>query len=360
MPTAVVKPICRKYGRIRTVPVASLGLRLTSSFGDAGKASRFGTLSYASSQNSSITRRAHHPLAPNRSPTSLVPVPTTQVVNRSGHSWEDRDKSARTPLGLPTCAAAHLRARGQLRSVTRDVRTHVGMACQTGPAMSAATVLDREMFAEAEAARLLRLPQSTLHYWLEGGDQRGKTHKPILRIEPTGSRSVTWAEFVEAGLLRCYRNHRVPMNELRTFIERLRSAYGVPYPLAHHQPFVSGRQLVYKAQLDSNLDSDFFLVSVSNNQLVLTTPSQEFVERVRWADDIAVGWRPHDDPHSPVVMTPDVRFGRPAVSGISTDVIWEHEQAGEDPNEIAEAFDLDLDDVHWALSYEYSVRAKAA
>jgi uncharacterized protein (DUF433 family) len=171
---------------------------------------------------------------------------------------------------------------------------------------------------------------------------------------------VTWAEFVEAGLLRSYRNLRVPMNELRAFIDRLRSEYGVPYPLAHQQPFVSGRQLVYKAQVDSNLDGDFCLVSVANDQLVLTTASQEFVERVRWANDIAVAWRPHDDRRSPVLMTPDIRFGRPAVSGISTDVIWEHEQSGEDINEIAEAFGLDLDDVRWALSYEYSVRAKAA
>jgi len=31
------------------------------------------------------------------------------------------------------------------------------------------SVLEREMFSEAEAARLLELPQSTLHYWLEGG-----------------------------------------------------------------------------------------------------------------------------------------------------------------------------------------------
>ena len=31
------------------------------------------------------------------------------------------------------------------------------------------TVLDREMYSEAEAARLLGLPQNTLNYWLEGG-----------------------------------------------------------------------------------------------------------------------------------------------------------------------------------------------
>jgi hypothetical protein len=31
------------------------------------------------------------------------------------------------------------------------------------------SVLEREMFSEAEGARLLRVPQSTLHWWLDGG-----------------------------------------------------------------------------------------------------------------------------------------------------------------------------------------------
>lgn len=79
------------------------------------------------------------------------------------------------------------------------------------------SVLDREMFAEAEAARLLRVPQNTLNYWLEGGKYRGRQYKPVVPEQPRGSRApVTWAEFVEAGLLREYRRtHRVPMAELR-------------------------------------------------------------------------------------------------------------------------------------------------
>ncbi|MGH3404203.1 MAG: hypothetical protein ACRDRJ_17115 [Streptosporangiaceae bacterium] len=52
------------------------------------------------------------------------------------------------------------------------------------------------MFAEAEAARLLQLHQSTLHYWLEGREIRGRRYQPVIRPEPTGSRAVTWAEFV--------------------------------------------------------------------------------------------------------------------------------------------------------------------
>jgi hypothetical protein len=73
-------------------------------------------------------------------------------------------------------------------------------------------VLDREMYSETEAARLLRVAKSTLHYWLEGGVRRGRRYSPVIRVEPRESRIVTWAEFIEAGLLRQYRrDHGVPM-----------------------------------------------------------------------------------------------------------------------------------------------------
>jgi hypothetical protein len=100
------------------------------------------------------------------------------------------------------------------------------------------------MYSEAEASRLLRVAQSTLNYWLEGGVRRGKTYKPIIRPEPKGGRAaVTWAEFIEAGLLREYRRrHNVPMAELRAFIDHLLDRYRVPYPLAHERPFVAARR----------------------------------------------------------------------------------------------------------------------
>jgi hypothetical protein len=98
-------------------------------------------------------------------------------------------------------------------------------------------VLDREIFSEAEAARLLGVAQATLHYWLEGGTRRSKEYPPVIRTTPRDKRSVTWAEFVEAGMLRQYRRElMVPMHELRSFIDRLRDRLGIPYPLAHAQP----------------------------------------------------------------------------------------------------------------------------
>jgi uncharacterized protein (DUF433 family) len=220
-------------------------------------------------------------------------------------------------------------------------------------------VLEREMYSEAEAARLLRLAQGTLHYWLEGGVRRGKRYKPVIRQEPKDARSVTWAEFVEAGLLRQYRReHKVPMPELRAFIETLRQELRVPYPLAHERPFVgTGRQLVVEAQEESKLDPEFFLVAVARQQLVLTPASQSFVDRVEWEQGVAASWRPHDDSESPVRVHPLQRFGRPTVAGISTEVLWEHEYAGESVDEIADAFSLRPSGVRWALSYENSLRA---
>ncbi|MEV4420202.1 DUF433 domain-containing protein [Patulibacter sp. NPDC049589] len=170
---------------------------------------------------------------------------------------------------------------------------------------------------------------------------------------------MTWAEFIEAGLLRQYRTaHGVPMTELRDVIDALRRELGVPYPLADRRPFVGvGRRLVVEAEEEAGLSPEFSLVAVSREQLVLTSPSQSFVDRVTWDDDLAVAWRPHDDHDSRVVMDPTRRFGRPSVYGISTEVIWEHEDAGEGVEDIAAAFDLDTPDVRWALAYENASRA---
>jgi uncharacterized protein (DUF433 family) len=219
-------------------------------------------------------------------------------------------------------------------------------------------VLEREMYSEAEAARYLRVAQNTLNYWLEGGTRRGRTYPPVIRLEPRGRRApVTWAEFVEAGLLRSYRRSGIPMAELRAFIDLLRERIEIPYPLADRRPYVAGRRLVLEAQEQAGLDPDFWLVVDVRGQLMLLSPSDEFVQRVTWEGDVAARWRPHDDQASPMEIDPDLRGGRPAVGGISTSVIWEHDDAGEDHEDLAMDFGLTVEQVRWALAFETSLRA---
>lgn len=220
------------------------------------------------------------------------------------------------------------------------------------------TVLEREMYTEPQAARLLRVAPSTLHYWLEGGTRRNKTYKPVIRADATGSNRITWAEFIEAGLLRQYRQDlQVPMLELRNFIELLRDRFGVPYPLAHQLPYVAERKLVVEAQDEARLGADFALVAPVSGQYMLLPAAQAFYDRVTWADDIAQQWRPDDRSDSPVTIDPDLRFGSPSVGGISTAILFEQSESGEDEGDLANTFGLSIAQVRWALSYELANNA---
>ena len=79
-------------------------------------------------------------------------------------------------------------------------------------------VLERELFTIPKAARMLRISQNTLRWWLDGRDQ----YPPVIRPRATGSTNVTWGEFVEAGFLREYRKSR-SLQYMRPVIEELRN-----------------------------------------------------------------------------------------------------------------------------------------
>src|SRR5580700_6967220 len=181
----------------------------------------------------------------------LLSIEVTEPASAAGHDVGPAPARAARPAS-PVPDPCLSRGLSRREGAAMLAGKHAG--CNTFP--MSVSVLDREMFTEAEAARLLRVPQRTLNYWLEGGEVRGRVYRPIIRTEPLGGHAaVTWAEFVEAGLLREYRQtHRIPMAELRAFINQVRAEFGVPYPLAHQRPFVSGKELLSVAQDATGLD----------------------------------------------------------------------------------------------------------
>ncbi len=219
-------------------------------------------------------------------------------------------------------------------------------------------ILDRPVYSEADAAEILRVPRSTLHWWLEGRSGGKRSYPPVVRPVPTGESRLTWGEFIEVALLRQYRRDSgVPLEEIRTFVRKLRKEEGIPYPLAHHKPWVGvGRQLLLEMQKEADLPGALWLVAPASDQVVLTPPAASFIHRVDWDNDLAVAWRPHDDEFSPVRCRPTHRFGRPAIKGISTVAISEHIDGGEDEEDVAAQFDIEVEDVGWARAYELSCR----
>ncbi len=227
------------------------------------------------------------------------------------------------------------------------------------------TILDRPVYDETLAARVLSVAPSTLHWWLEGRDYRGRRYEPVLRTHPSGSREVTWGEFVEARYLREYRRtHGVKLHLLRSFISYMREEMGVPYPLAHARPWVGpDRHLFIEAQNRADLPPDLWACVEPQSGVQLLLPAAEsFLERVEFNEPktgIVVRLFPAG-PSSPVVIDPEVRFGSPAIKGIPTEAIAEQVRAGDPVESVANDFGLPLSLVIAALGYEDSTLTQAA
>jgi uncharacterized protein (DUF433 family) len=173
---------------------------------------------------------------------------------------------------------------------------------------------------------------------------------------------VTWGEFVELGYLREYRRKGVPLQRLRPVISELRRELDTPYPLATAKPYVYDRELVLELQERNELPQAIAIVIRSGQEILMTPETNRFFKKVEFepgAGGNALRLRPAGEA-SPVVIDPLIRFGRPTVSGVATDRLWELHDAGESLSEIAEAYELDIESIRAAVAYEEQFRSLAA
>lgn len=216
----------------------------------------------------------------------------------------------------------------------------------------AVTTLDRHLYSVGEAARLLGVPSQTLRRWLEGATISGRSYPPVIRPAPTGTETVTWGEFVEAGLLRGYRKKDVPLQKMRPFIERTRTHFGIPYPLAHHKPLVENRELVYRFQVEEGLDPKLWLVRAKDEQIQFAPPIQQFLEEVDFDEEGPVERLYPIGRSSPVVIDPSIAFGIPQIRGVRAELLAESVAAGETREAAAASWGVTPEEVDAALVWE--------
>jgi len=226
----------------------------------------------------------------------------------------------------------------------------------------AVSILERPVYRVAEAASLLGLRPDRTRAWLDGYHRGDVRYDPLIRSEPSGDGIVTWGEFVELGYLREYRRKGVPLQRLRPVIDELRREFQTPYPLATARPFVFGKELVLEVQEKNELPSAIAIVIRSGQQILLADDASRFLKKVEF-DRPQQGdvrrIRPAG-PASPVVIDPLVRFGRPSVQGVATDRLWELFDAGESLDEIAAGYEMSVELVRAAVTYEEQLRTLAA
>lgn len=220
-------------------------------------------------------------------------------------------------------------------------------------------VLELPLYSVTEAGRLLGVEPVTLKRWLEGYPARGTLHPPIIRPEPTGSDSVTWGEFVEAGFLHEYRT-RMPLQKLRPLVERMRAGFGVRYPLAQFRPLVdlSSREAVARIQAETETPEELYIVRWIDDQLQWSAAVEEFLDKVEFDPLDAVARRMYPLGRSvPVAIDPERSFGVPQVRGIRTEIIVDLLDAGEATETVARMWGMDEQEVVAARTWERHLQA---
>src|ERR1022692_3718506 len=176
------------------------------------------------------------------------------------------------------------------------------------------------LYRKTEAARIIRVPASTLRSWADGAELGGSRHlrktSPFALItstQPTTPRgpSVPFVGLAEAFVLAAFRSAGVPMQRIRPAVSWLQENIGITQALASERLKTDGAEVLWDyghRARDMGLVGD--LVVIRNRQQVFRPVVNSYLRRVTyqngWARVINVGGDTVD-----VTVNPWVNGGQP-------------------------------------------------
>lgn len=217
-----------------------------------------------------------------------------------------------------------------------------------------------------EVAISVGVPTSTLRAWCVGQSN----FRPLL-VQPDRPSSATQAlsffNLIEASVIaELRREHKVPMSRVRAAFEFLYQHVRVEHPLVEALLSVTPNHQVY-------IEHDGRRIDISaGGQWPLDQVIVNLLTRVNRGKNGIVTFYPRVSPararrispaeYAPIVVDPEVCFGRPVLAGtaIPTDVIADRYLGGDSIRKMAEDYDLPEEQIAAALRFERVLKAHAA
>ncbi len=208
---------------------------------------------------------------------------------------------------------------------------------------------DDAAFTVAEAARYIRIPSPTLRSWVVGLSYGERPpFRPLITPPQLTPLRLSFNNVIEAYTLRALRTkHHVS-------IQAAREAIDVAEQDCHTHRLLLCPELRTSAG-ELFLEKYGELVNLNRaGQIVIRIMFHDNLKRIE-LDDASIPIRLYPDTQTrAIVMDPRVAFGRPIIArrGVSTAVIVDRIDAGEDADEIAEDYGLEPTEVSQALLYD--------
>lgn len=210
-------------------------------------------------------------------------------------------------------------------------------------------------YSIAQASHYLKIPAPTVRSWTFGRDyprQSGKARfKPVIEMPVDAEHRLSFRNLIEAAALRALRTeHEFKLSAVREALDYAARELKVTDLLATRDLYMRPGELF--------LERYGQLVSLNRaGQLGIQAVLQGLLRRIQWDDRLAVRFFPPvaSRPEAqPVMLDPNVSFGRPVLTrlGVSTAVIVDRINAGEDKAELSKDYGATDDELMDALAYE--------
>jgi uncharacterized protein (DUF433 family) len=207
----------------------------------------------------------------------------------------------------------------------------------------------------ADFSRLLRQPRETVREWTVKG--LAPSRKRGQRISPSIYR---FQDLISLYVVSELRKRGIPLPRIRKAEEWLRHEAGIERPFATTHLYTADQHIFVllaeesgRENLASNYDSSHLIAASGYGQEAIREAFGSVLNSVRYEDGIARYWEPWQD----VEINPRRQFGAPCVAGtgIQTATLYSFIRAGDDPHEVAGLYDLPLERVNHAVSWEESL-----
>jgi uncharacterized protein (DUF433 family) len=207
------------------------------------------------------------------------------------------------------------------------------------------------LYSQAEAARYVDMPPSTLRDWAHPGTRRVE-RAMVTRVGTAkpGQPTVPFVGLAEAMFLSALRRAGVPMQQIRPALTMVEERLGVAHALASRRLFVIGPQLLWEVAAEGELGADErrALIVLRDGQYVFREVVERYLRRIDYADDdyAARLWLPAYEV-ARLRVDPEINFGLPyfADSGAPAHAVLARLRAGEPLADVATDFGLPEDQV---------------
>src|SRR5207244_1217416 len=124
--------------------------------------------------------------------------------------------------------------------------------------------------------------------------------------------------------------------------------YEFERPLASARLFTAGKDILVR--LTDEEQQSFLVAASRGGQQAIAEAFDAVVRAVDYRDDVAVRWKPDPD----IEVSPLHQFGAPCVAGtgIQTATLYSFICAGDEPERIAELYEIPLKQVQRAIAWE--------